>query len=60
MEITILQAVLIGLFYWLAQSIAPYGSIAFSPLPCAVWAGLVMGDVTHGVMIGVFSSFTLV
>lgn len=52
MEITILQAVLIGLFYWLAQSIAPYGSIAFSPLPCAVWAGLVMGDVTQGVMIG--------
>ena len=54
-KITLLQAFLIGLFYWFkgcrfGYTFGVFG--LFSPLPAALWVGLVLHDVPTAMIVG--------
>lgn len=54
-EVTIIQAILIGLFYWFESN--RYGhsftaSILMSCMPAALWAGIVLGNVPAAMVTG--------
>ncbi|AGB19361.1 PTS mannose/fructose/sorbose/N-acetylgalactosamine transporter subunit IIC [Thermoanaerobacterium thermosaccharolyticum] len=54
-QVTILQAVLIGCYYWWKNSAYGYsfeGIMMFSPLPAALWAGIVLGNVPEAMAVG--------
>ncbi len=52
MSISILQATLLALYYWLAQSSAMYGSRPGIPLMAGWISGLILGDMATGAKIG--------
>jgi PTS system mannose-specific IID component len=52
MQITVVQAALMGLFYWFSQIRWIYGSSVMRPLFAGMICGLVLGDLKTGVIIG--------
>lgn len=52
MQLSVLQAILIGFYYWFGWSLTPYGGILFTPLPASVWVGLIMGNVPGAIAVG--------
>ncbi|MDF7639755.1 PTS sugar transporter subunit IIC [Lactobacillus sp. ESL0791] len=54
-HMTILQAVLIGLFYWFRGCRFGYTfgvTTIYSPLPAALWVGIVLGDIPTAMKVG--------
>ena len=57
MHISIFQAILLGLLYYLTNNGTPWvtglGSVSIrQPIVCGAITGLILGDVTQGVIIG--------
>lgn len=53
----LLQAILVGLVYWVAKWVPGYSSfmpMAYSPMFLSVIVGAIMGDVQHAVMCGAY------
>ncbi|MBO0410126.1 PTS sugar transporter subunit IIC [Enterococcus hulanensis] len=54
-SITLIQAILIGLFYWFKGTSLGYTFsvfLGFSPLPASLWVGIVLGDIPTAMMVG--------
>ena len=51
---TLLQAILIGMVYWMSTWSFFYGSTSIinRPMACAMWTGLILGDIKTGLMVG--------
>lgn len=52
---TALQAVLIGCYYWMKHNFYGYGwggAIFLSPLPAALWVGIVLGNIPAAMAVG--------
>ncbi len=52
MHISVVQAVLLGVFYWAAQISAGYGLWLGTPLFTGIIAGIILGDMAAGCKIG--------
>lgn len=54
-ELTLVQALLIGLFFWFKGMRLGYTFGVFnlfSPLPAALWVGIILGDIPTAMMVG--------
>jgi PTS system mannose-specific IIC component len=55
MQLTILQAILIGIYYWTSKNLLGYtlsGALYFAPLPAALFVGIVLGNVPLAMVVG--------